>query len=192
MKDYKFKVCLKNFSKVLQGRISGMRHFSDVCVKLADVPPGTPVVLDFLNVKLVTGSWVNSMIVPFYRWAAQSENDVFPILLNINNEWFDEFRLIAQWNHQYYLVAQTNSFPPEQAQLIGLLEPAQRKSLHAVLSKGEVTGAELDRTMPESIGATAWNNRLKDLYLKRLLYREKRGRKHVYFPIVKEIDENGR
>jgi hypothetical protein len=55
MKDYRFRVCLKDFSKVLQGRISGMRHLSDVCVKLADVPHGTPIVLDFLNVKLVTG-----------------------------------------------------------------------------------------------------------------------------------------
>lgn len=192
MSNYEFTVSLKTLGTALQGRILGIRHFSEVCVKLADAPPGTLVVLDFSCIKHVTGSWINSMIVPFFKWAAQSENDVFPILYNVDNAWLDEFRLIAQWNHQFYLISLASNFPPQCAQLIGYLEPAQRTSLHAVLAEREITGAELDRRRPEKIGATAWNNRLKDLYLKRLVRREKRGRKHVYLPIVKEIEENGR
>jgi len=192
MNNYEFTVSLKMFGTTLQGRISGMRHFTEVCVKLADAPPGTPVVLDFSCIKHVTGSWINSMIVPFFKWAAQTENDVFPIFYNVDKEWLDEFRLVAQWNHQCFLIARASSFPPKQVQIVGFLESAQRISLHAVLAEGEVTGAELNRRRAEKIGATAWNNRLKDLYLKRLVCREKRGRKHVYFTLFKEIEENGR
>jgi hypothetical protein len=192
MSNYEFTVNLKMFSKSLIGRISGMRHFTEVCVKLANAPLGAPIVLDFSGIKHVTGSWINSMIVPFFKWAAQSQNDVFPILYNVDEEWLDEFRLVAQWNHQCYLIARSTSFPPKQVQLIGFLEPAQRISLHAVLSENEVTGAELNRKRAEKIGATAWNNRLKELYLKRLVCREKRGRNHVYFSLCKEIKENGR
>ena len=54
---------------------------------------------------------------------------------------------------------------------------------------GEATGAELERREPggERVKATAWNNRLKDLYEKRLLRRAKRGREQVYTPVVPEV-----
>ena len=43
----------------------------------------------------------------------------------------------------------------------------ERATLAAVLKATEVTGAALDRQ--EGVKATAWNNRLKDLYQKRLI-----------------------
>ena len=82
--------------------------------------------------------------------------------------------------------------PPQRALLVGTLDPAQRTCLHAVTSAEEVTGAGLERERPqERIGATAWNNRLKDLFGKRLLQRKKRGREQVYFPVVREIEFDG-
>jgi hypothetical protein len=76
--------------------------------------------------------------------------------------------------------------------LIGPLDPAQRKTLEAVLRSKQITGAELERKFPEEgVGATAWNNRLKDLYTKRLLTRFKRGREQVYSPLMDEIELNG-
>jgi hypothetical protein len=60
------------------------------------------------------------------------------------------------------------------------------------MASGEITGAELERQFPEeTIKATAWNNRLKDLHNMRLLRREKRGREQVYSPVVAEIAFNG-
>lgn len=192
MTTYQFIISLQDLETPLQGRIRGMRHYTDVCVQLTDAPHGTLVLLDFSGINHVTGSWINSMIVPLFRWAALSENDVFPILYNVKDEWLDDFRLIAQWNHQCYLVTQSRTFPPQQALLVGLLGPAQKTSFEVVRTEGSVTGAQLQRNVQGEIGATAWNNRLKELYQKRLIRREKRGRQQLYYPIVKEIKDNGR
>jgi hypothetical protein len=76
--------------------------------------------------------------------------------------------------------------------LIGSLDPGQRTTLEAVAEFRDVTGAELERRKAtERIGATAWNNRLKDLHQKRLLRRTKRGREQVYSPVVEVIEING-
>ena len=62
----------------------------------------------------------------------------------------------------------------------------------SVVGKDGVSGAELERRQPDAgIKATAWNNRLKDLYQKRLLHRVKRGREQIYSPVVSEVVIDG-
>lgn len=176
----------------LTGRVLGRKHFGQVCDLLASVPKGSTVCFDFSGVKLVTGSWLNAMVVPFWRSTADDHTNLFPILCNASADWLDELRLVAEWNHQCYLVGSGRRKPPRRALLIGSLDPAQRTCLDAVAEAGEVTGAALERERPdEKIGATAWNNRLKDLFQKRLIQREKRGREQVYFPVVREIRFDG-
>jgi len=72
--------------------------------------------------------------------------------------------------------------------LIGSLDSVQAETLKVVLEYSEVTGAKLEQLRPQdNVKATAWNNRLKDLYKKRLLRRRKQGREQFYSPVVKEI-----
>ena len=176
----------------LQGRLLGRKHYGQTCEILADVPAGDVIMLDFQKVEVVTGSWANEMIVPLYRWAADPRNDLFPILLNLKHRWDEELQLLAQWNQQCYLWAEGRKGLPSRAILIGSLNPVQRKTLDAVLQFGEITGAELEQKHPqEGIGATAWNNRLRDLHMMRLVTRSKRGREQPYSPIIKEILING-
>jgi hypothetical protein len=182
----------KEFGKHLQGKLPGKRHFARLCDLLSSVPPGSVVLLDFAGVDLVTGSWVNAMFGPFFQWASDEHSDLFPIICNVKDEWLDELALVADWTHRCFLVA-TGSTPPRQAVLVGPLDPGQRSTLEAVIELREITGADLERKRPEDgVKATAWNNRLKDLYDKRLLRREKRGREQLYSPIVEEIIFNGR
>jgi hypothetical protein len=185
-------VNLRDFGSSLQGRILGAKHFATICGQLVDVPPGTMVVLDFTGVDYVTGSWLNAMMVPFFDWAGHPERDFFPVLRNVKGEWLDEVYLVANWNQQCYLIADDGEIPPKRARLMGHLEATQRSTLQVVLGTKRVTGAELARKAKERIGPTAWNNRLRDLYLKRLIAREKNGRKQWYYSIIKEIAFNGR
>ncbi|MBX7169275.1 MAG: hypothetical protein K1X74_23280 [Pirellulales bacterium] len=180
------------FGSKLQGRLLGKKHYARLCELLSDVPPGEIVFLDFSGVDLVTGSWVNAMIVPFFRWAADEGNDVFPVICNAQEGWLDDLTLVADWTHQCYLVA-TGNAPARTAVLVGSLDPGQRNTLNALLELQEATGAALERLRPdENIKATAWNNRLKDLYDKRLLRRERRGREQVYTPVIAEVVSDGR
>ena len=65
--------------------------------------------------------------------------------------------------------------PPTRAFLVGHLDPGQRETLTAVLRLGEATGAALEREHPET-KATAWNNRLRDLYERERVLKHKKSR----------------
>jgi hypothetical protein len=180
------------FGRLLQGRLLGKKHYARLCDLLSHVPPGEVVLLDFAGVSLVTGSWVNATLVPFFRWAADERNDLFPVICNAQDNWLDDLTLVADWTHQCYLVAQGKDVP-QKAVLIGSLDPGQQATLDALLELHEATGAALERLRPNAnIKATAWNNRLKDLYDKRLLRRERRGREQVYSPVIAEVVPDGR
>lgn len=182
----------KAFGTQLQGRPLGRKHFARLCELLSDAPPGEVALLDFTGVDFVTGSWVDAALVPLQRWAADERNDLFPIICNGKEAWLDDLALVAEWTHQVYLVADCKE-PPGRATLVGSLDTAQRKTLEAILELHEGTGASLERQKSEEgVKATAWNNRLRDLYEKRLLRREKRGREQVYSPVVREVVLDGR
>lgn len=178
--------------KKLSGRVLGRKHFAKVCDRFAHVPLGSVVCLDFGEVEFVTGSWLNAMVVPLWRSVAETNTNLFPMLRSGKSGWFDELRLVADWNHQCYFVGNGRRMPPLRALLVGNLDPAQRTCLEVVTAAREVTGAGLERDHPqEGIGATAWNNRLKDLFEKRLIRREKRGREQVYSSVVQEVEFDG-
>lgn len=172
----------------LQGRPLGRKHYPRLCESLADAASCGTVVLDFAGVTIVTGSWINEALVPLLRWAADERNDIFPILLNFDEKCLDELQMVAEWTHNCFLVARGKA-PPRSASLVGSLDPGQRSTFAAVMKSAEVTGASLGGT--DGVTATAWNNRLKDLYDKRLIRREKRGREQVYSPVVSEVTFHG-
>jgi hypothetical protein len=181
----------KEFGQRLAGRLPGKRDYARLCDLLSDAPPGTIVYLDFADIVDISGSWINAALVPLLTWAADERNDLFPTLCNVKEELLDELGLVAKFTHTCFLVA-TGSIPPRRATLIGPLDAGQQSTLDALLEFQAATGAELKRQKSaEKIEATAWNNRLKDLYQKRLLRRESRGREQVYSPIVKEIVHHG-
>lgn len=173
---------------ILQGRPLGRKHYPRLCELLADIPPGDVALLDFAGVEFVTGSWINEALVPLLRWAADERNDIFPVFLNFNPAWLDELQMVAEWTHNCFLVSRGKVLP-KSATLVGNLDVGQKATLVAVVNGAQVTGAALDGQ--EGVKGTAWNNRLKDLYQKRLIRREKRGREQVYSPVVAEINLNG-
>jgi hypothetical protein len=175
-------------TKFLQGRPLGRKHYPRLCELLADVGSGEVVLLDFAGVEIVTGSWINEALVPLLRWAADERNDLFPVLLNFEATWLDELQMVAEWTHNCFLVARGKSVP-KSASLVGSLDLGQKATLVAVVNGAEVTGAALNGQ--EGVRGTAWNNRLKDLYQKRLVRREKRGREQVYSAVIAEINFNG-
>ncbi len=182
----------KEFGRQLQGETLGKKHYARMCDLLADTAKGETVLLNFEGVDVVTGSWINAMIVPLYRRMIEPDTDLFPVICNADGDWLDDLALVARWTRQCYVVASKCSGPPRTATLIGSLDPAQRTTMEAVIELGEVTGAELERQKGnERIGATAWNNRLKDLHAKRLLRRTKHGREQIYSPVVEAIEING-
>jgi hypothetical protein len=180
------------FGPHLQGKMPGRKHFGKLCELLSGCPPGTIVYLDFSKVEIVTSSWINALFVPFFQWASEEEYDLFPIICNLEDKrWIDEFALVAEWSHRCFLIA-NGKIPVAKAKAIGPLDSGQRVTMNAVAELGPVTGAELERAWTkENIKATAWNNRLRDLFEKRLIRKERRGREQLYSTVLKEIEVDG-
>jgi hypothetical protein len=177
----------QEFGPRLAGKLPGKRDYARLCELLTEAAPGSVVFLDFAGVEEVSASWINAALVPLLTWAADERNDLFPAICNSKKGWIDELALVARYTHTCFLVAE-GAIPPRRAVLIGALDPGQLSTLDALVELQAVTGAGLERQRPEeATKATAWNNRLKDLFEKRLLRRERRGREHVYSPVVQEI-----
>lgn len=181
----------KTFGKQLSGRLNGKKHFGKAAELLSGVRPGESVVLDFKDVAYVTGSWINAMLVPLIRRGAEDSNDFFILLANFPRNSIDDLQLVAEQSRVPFLVV-ASSKSVARAELVGVLDAGQRVTLMAVQELGKTTGADLERRRPqENTKATAWNNRLKDLFEKRLLRRQKQGREQLYEPIVSEVIVNG-
>lgn len=182
---------LQEFGPRLQGKLPGRKDYARLCERLSEAPSGSVIFLDFAGVELVSGSWINAALVPLLTWAADERNDLFPAICNAKADIQEELALVAKYTHTCFLVAE-GAVPPRHATVVGPLDPGQRFTLEALVELRAVTGAELERQRPkEKVKATAWNNRLKDLFEKRLLRRERRGREQVYSPVVQEITVNG-
>jgi hypothetical protein len=180
----------EQFGIQLSGRLNGKKHFGKAAELLSDVRPGECVVFNFKNVEYVSGSWINAMLVPIVRRGAEDANDFFIFLTNFPRNSIDDLQLVAEQARVPFLI--TNNRSITRAELIGVLDAGQRATLAAVQELGETTGADLERKRPkENTKATAWNNRLRDLFEKRLLRRRKQGREQFYAPIVAEVIFNG-
>lgn len=185
-------VALSQLGNRLHGKTAGRGDYARLCSCMADASLGQIVFLDFSGIDLVNGSWLNMAVAPLLRWAAESQNDLYPILTQFPGAWLDELELVAQINGQCYGLTEKSELPIKRMRLIGPLDEALRETFSLVAKFKTVTGAELARRVPEAqILPSAWNNRLKDLHDKRLVVRRKEGRQQIYSPLAEEVHDRG-
>ena len=182
------QINVNQFGRQLQGNSSGRNDFGLLCNQMACAQHGEVVFLDFSGVHSVNSSWLNTAIGPLFRWASESQNDYYPVFSKFPPEDVDELELVASINRQCYLICDTQAKLAGTVIVVGSLDPGLKDTMERVCEAGEATGAELARQAPDAkIQATAWNNRLRDLFIKRLLLRRKEGRQQVYYPVTKSI-----
>jgi hypothetical protein len=73
------------------------------------------------------------------------------------------------------------------AKLFGYLDDVLLKTLLALADKGSATAGDLAQTSNENISINGWNNRLADLYVRRLATRQRKGKFQVYSPVAERI-----
>lgn len=181
---------LVKLGKHLTGKVAGRRDFARICSLLAKAPRGGVVFLDLTNVEIINGSWINTAIAPTFRWAAEPQVDIFPLLAHFPGNWLDELELVAQVNDQCFPLVESTRLPVRSVKVIGSIDDYLKLTLQSIAEVEAATGAQLARLQPK-IQATAWNNRLKELHDKRLLVRRKEGRQQIYSPLAEEVTFDG-
>jgi hypothetical protein len=176
----------------LSGRPKGIKDYAKVCEHLVSVRPDALVVLDFEGVEYVSASWISAMLVSLHRRAAEASNDFYLLIANFPEESVDDLQLVADQARVPFLRINTKKGNKSKASLVGTLDPGQVETLSVVQEMGEVTGAELAMKRSDlGTKGPAWNNRLRDLFEKRLLRRRKQGREQIYQTLVPEVIING-
>jgi hypothetical protein len=150
----------------------------------------TLLYLDFSNVEVATTSFLRDSVVAFRNHARSHLGTLYPVVSNLSagvREELHEFlRSRADALALCRLSAQEHPSHPE---VIGQLDGKQLATLRAVVASAETDAVELGRQFAseESVGTTAWNNRLATLSAKGLLIETSAGRAKRYRPVLENL-----
>lgn len=156
--------------------------------------PGEMVIIDFDGIDSVTSSYLKALLAPFVGelYAGSSrELNVFPVLRSLGPLPREELQsLMSLWRR--VVVVEATDLRGEElfcARIHGELEKSLRETLAALVRKGSATAPELHAEVgAPATNVTAWNNKLNDLYARRLARRRRSGRAWVYEPIARELE----
>lgn len=196
---------------VASGAITGKAHAEKIAAILADTfgdDPGTRVVFDFADIKLASASYIKATILWLTSCGRMHAGVIDPgELLSLENTQFGPFNvfpLVASANHEIeielrevfggrglvcIMATEWTSDKVAIAKVVGSLEATASKTLKAINGLTEFTAYDLqDRFPNEAVNATAWNNRLAELYRLRLLRRRKEGKFWKYQPVADQLN----
>jgi hypothetical protein len=163
---------------VLSGNVAGRKLLTALiaAAPTADMP--TAVFLDFTRVKVATSSFLREAVIGFRDYARLSLANVYPVAANLEAPVLEELEFFLRSRNDVFWVCDLDANEQVSgARLLGDLDPAQRATFDAVRDLGSVTAPELAAHFPnQSIGPTAWNNRLSVLAAKGLLVERKVGK----------------
>lgn len=153
------------------------------------------VVFDFTGIESASASFLKALVFGLLPAPTRDSSDqrnrveAFPVVLGmqqlVREELVDYLGLAGR------AAVEALSLQGEEllsARLLGHLDEALHRTLVALLRKGAATATELHAESGGKINITAWNNRLADLYVKRLARRRRQGKQWIYEPIARELE----
>lgn len=162
----------------LAGTHKVMEDSGKIISTLNAFEPGDAIALDFLNIRIVSGAYWNSMLPPLMFFA--ESKDIYPVLCGINEDSLAELKFVTQYSVSPVIVLGADKTPA----YVGELDQSLKKTLDLVLAKKDVGAGELLASQKEKTGLPTWSNRLAALNKMRLIRRTKEGRGFRYRPVI--------
>jgi|SRR5579871_4135394 len=115
--------------------------------------------------------------------------NVYPVIINAAPDVREEVSIVLEHsNRTCFEALEFDGTAIRRARLVGKIDKNLTETLLRVLSAKEASAPMFHERFPdEQIGVTAWNNRLNELYARRLVWRDKRVRQFVFRPFVEEV-----
>lgn len=186
------RVRLEDLAKtdVLAGAAFGAKLLAKLIAAVAASRGPEPVFLDFGNVTVATGSFLREFVLAFRNYCRRSQPGLYPIVADVNDTVREELEFLLKAEGDVAVMCDLDARGnASAARVIGTLEPKQRATLLAVLKAGETDAVSLQKEFgeKESIGGTAWNNRLSSLAAKGILMEIKCDRAKRYRPVLEGL-----
>lgn len=163
---------------VLSGGIAGRKLLNTFIATTPTSAEPVAVFLDFEGIEVATSSFLREAVIGFRDYARVTLANVYPVAANLTAPVLEELEFFLRARNDVFWVCDIDANErTTRARLLGDLDPAQRATFDAVRNLGIVTAPELAlRFSDQSIGPTAWNNRLSGLAAKGVLVERKVGK----------------
>jgi len=169
---------------VLAGSSAGRR----MCNSLWDIAkaskPGLFIV-DCSGVSVATSSFLREGIVAFRNLVRRERSDLYPVLSNLTADVEEEFVALLNQMGEAFWVFDVGRGIVKKYRLIGRIDPKLKETLE-LIEKGQGYDAATlwkSTNSTESVGVTAWNNRLANLSKQGLVFESKVGKQKYFHPL---------
>jgi hypothetical protein len=172
---------------ILAGRLSGQRAFVAALEQFPELTEPALVLLDFRGVDLATSSYLSEVLVPLRDHLRLRRQPGYAVAANLNERVREEIEEMLRRSGDAFLTCVADGTGGiTEVQLCGRLDEKLQETLKLVSSKRETTAAQLyeETRSVDSVGATAWNNRLASLAAKSLVVEITQGRTKKYRPVL--------
>jgi hypothetical protein len=173
-------------TSVLAGAQPGRLLLAKLVVKTANGGAPYKVFLDFDGIEAATASFLRESVFGFRDFCLKSAPTVYPVLANLSEAVKEEVAFFARERGEaIWCCKLTVAGRVAGKELIGLdeLEAGQQQALNLVDSLPEATAPTMARKAGDTVGPTAWNNRLAALASKGLIVTSQRGKTKVFHPV---------
>lgn len=175
-----------NQQHILSGAASGRKLLATLIDR---TPPGDALerlFLDFTGIEVATTSFLRESVIGFRDFTRSSRQNIYPIVTNARPAVLEELELFLQARGDALWCCSLNVLDEvSEHRILGNLDPVQHRTFEMVREMGTATAPELAARFPnETIGPTAWNNRLSGLAAKGLLVEMRQSKIKVFRPLL--------
>ena len=169
---------------VLAGSSNGRR----MCKALWDIAKSSEAglfVVDFLGVNVATSSFLREGIIGFRNFVRQEKSDLYPVLSNLAADVEEELIGLLNQMGEAFWVFDISKRIVKKHRLIGRIDPKLKETLELIDEGRGYDAATLWKgtNSTESIGVTAWNNRLANLSKQGLVFESRVGKQKYFHPL---------
>jgi hypothetical protein len=177
---------------VLSGALRGQQLFVKLLAVL-NAEPNAPeaVFLDFAGVEAATASFLRESVLAFRDMVRGRRSNLYPVVANANEAVREDLAELVKSRGGVLLTCELDQDGRVTGpRVIGDLDPKQQLTFDLVIKRGETDAAELMREhgAGETVGPTAWNNRLAALVGLGLVIEDvSSGRTKRYRPLLQGV-----
>lgn len=171
---------------VLAGSSAGRRMSNSLWDIAKTCEPGL-FVIDGVGVDVATSSFLREGIIGFRNFVRREKPDLYPVLSNLTPDVEEELvGLLNQMGEAYWIFDISQGFVKKR-RLIGRIDPKLKETLELIERGQGYDAATLWKSTnsTESVGVTAWNNRLASLSKQGLVFESRVGKQKFFHPLHK-------
>jgi hypothetical protein len=174
-------------TEVAAGAQAGRRVFAAL---LAGAPresaPG-PMFLDLAGIEAATSSFLREAVFAFRDYCRHALDNTYPVVANATEVVAEEIAFYAKSQSDAIWSCELSEGEGIAAvRLIGRenLDLGQQEALKWVEQLPDATAPLMAQASEQTIGVTAWNNRLASLAAKGIIMEQRRGKTKIFRPVL--------